>query len=402
MEEHLGERGAVVGQEHEVVRCAAHLDVEQRLVGESGAGERRDDGACSLALRCVHRRAVRMVEVAQLGVGARERERLAVLGAKMHPSRIDGEDLRRVAVHEVGRLGAGEARTRRFAVAGPADALAGADVDRLGVEHAEVARRIARGAEAAGRAVGVGELDFVVADSGDGADVVAPASVGVAVEHHRVAFGVAPGVGGIGAGQAPVDEARDGEGGAVQRPFQRKSLADGGVNLAAHRMGGGEQRGLGAGIVGEREPDAARGLAKRLAGGLLHPFAESAKRQVRMALARVGDRGGQGGIALAQHLVHHRRRHAGPLEHAEGLAGVHRAKLAGVSDEHHPRDVEGARDAKERLHLRRPHHRRLVHDEHRVGERVDAVGDALGVGQVAVAGEEPLERAGLDAGGAFE
>ena len=36
-------------------------------------------------------------------------------------------------------------------------------------------------------------------DAVHGADVVAPASIGVAVEHHGVAFGVASDVGGVGA-----------------------------------------------------------------------------------------------------------------------------------------------------------------------------------------------------------
>ena len=95
LDEHLGERLAVVGEQHEVLRRPAHLDVEQRLVGEPGARQRRDDRAHRRALRGVHRRAVRVVEVAKLGIGAPQREGLTVLGAKAHPARVDGEDLRR-------------------------------------------------------------------------------------------------------------------------------------------------------------------------------------------------------------------------------------------------------------------------------------------------------------------
>ena len=125
---------------------------------------------------------------------------------------------------------------------------------------------------------------------------------------------------------------------------------------------------------------------------------EGAQREVRMSVADMGDGGGEIRIALAQHLVHHRGRHPGPLEHAEGLARVHRAKLPRVADEHHARDVELPRDAKERLHLHGANHRRLVDGEHGACVRLPAPGEALGVGQAVKAGEEPLERAGLDTG----
>ena len=197
-------------------------------------------------------------------------------------------------------------------------------------------------------------------------------------------------------------EALDGERGSVQRAFEREPFAYRCVNLAAHRVGRGEHRGLGAGGVGQREPDAPCGLAECLARGLLHACPQGAQRKVRMAVADMGDGGGERRIALAQHLVHHRGRHPGALEHSEGLAGIDRAELPCVADEHHAGDVELPRDAKERLHLHGADHRRLVDGEHGACVRLAAPGEALGVGQVVEAGEEPLERAGLDAGAARE
>ena len=127
VDEHLGERLAVVGEQHARVGCAAHLDVEQRLVAQPRAVEHREHRARGLALRGMHGRAVGVVEVTQLRVGASKPDALAVLGHEVHPAVVDGEDARGVAVDEVGRRRPAESRARGLSVAGPADALARAD-----------------------------------------------------------------------------------------------------------------------------------------------------------------------------------------------------------------------------------------------------------------------------------
>ena len=222
------------------------------------------------------------------------------------------------------------------------------------------------------------------------------------MEDHGVALGVASEVGGLGPAEAPVDEALDEECASVERPFEGEPLANGGVNLAAHRVGRGEHRGPGAGIIRQREPDAPCGLAECCAVGLLHALAQSAQCQVRRSLAHMGDGGGECGVALAQHLVHHRRCHPRLLEHPERLAGVHRLELPCVAEEHDAGDLELLRNPKERLHLHRANHRRLVDGEHGACERLPAPGEALGVGEVVESGEKPLERARLDAGAPSE
>ena len=117
-----------------------------------------------------------------------------------------------------------------------------------------------------------------------------------------------------------------------------------------------------------------------------------------MAVPDKGNGGGKCGVTLAKHLVHHRGRHAGPLEYPEGLARVHRAELPRVAEEHHAGDLELLRNPKERLHLHGANHRRLVDGEHGAGKRLAAPGEAFGVGEVVESGEEPLKRPGLDAG----
>ena len=73
-----------------------------------------------------------------------------------------------------------------------------------------------------------------------------------------------------------------------------------------------------------------------------------------MAVADMGDGGGEIRIALAQHLVHHRGPHPGPLEHPEGLARVHRAELPRVLDAPAHRERLGQRRRVVGAHRVRP------------------------------------------------
>ena len=105
---------------------------------------------------------------------------------------------------------------RGLAVARPADHVALAQLDPLGVADAHIARRIARGPEAA-LALGVGQYDPAAVVAHDGADVVRAAAEDVAVEHHGVAGLVAADVGSQRTGEAPAYQAVDGEGAAPYR-----------------------------------------------------------------------------------------------------------------------------------------------------------------------------------------
>ena len=389
--ERVGERLAVVGQQHEVLRRPAHLHVEQRALVQVFAVEHRDDGARGAPLRGVHRRAPGVVEVAELGIGAGEAEARPVLGREAHPLRPDGEHAGGVAVHQRRRPGRGGA------VAGPADGVAGAELEGDGVEDPQIARDVARRAEAPRRPVGVGEHHRAVLEAGDFAVVARAAAVGVAVEGHRVAERVAAKLRGLRAGEAPVDQTLDVEHRPVEHALAREPLADGGVDGTAERMRGGEHQRLRAGLVREREPHRAGRLTQARALGLVHPVSKRAQRRPRVTVSHRRDRGGQRRVALAQHLVHHRGRHACALEHPEGLARIDRAELAGVAEQHRAGHTQALGDAKERGHLRGADHRGLVQHQHRAGVVLPRPGEALSLLQRLEAREEGLERAGLDA-----
>ena len=89
-----------------------------------------------------------------------------------------------------------------LAVARPADAVAGTQLDPLGVVEAQIARRMARGPEPA-LAVGWGQHDPAVVVVHDDANVVRAAAEDVAVEHDCVAGLVAPDVGSLHPGEPP-------------------------------------------------------------------------------------------------------------------------------------------------------------------------------------------------------
>ena len=92
----------------------------------------------------------------------------------------------------------------------------------------------------------------------------------------------------------------------------------------------------------------------------------------------------------------------GVLQQAEGLAGLHRAQLPTVADQRQPCHVGLRRDPRQRPHLHRADHRRLVQDQHGAAQgftgffRLLRRGDA--VAHVAVACEEPLQGAGRNVG----
>ena len=101
-------------------------------------------------------------------------------------------------------------------------------------------------------------------------------------------------------------------------------------------------------------------------------------------------------VALAQHLVHHRGLHAGLLQHPERLAGLDRAQLGLVAHQGDAGDARRFGDAGEAVHLRHADQRRLVHHEKGAlqGLPGPVQGPCIGaaVADIAVAGEEPLQR----------
>ena len=142
----LDQRVAVVGQQQELLRSPAELDMEQLAVGPGARVQHRDRRPRRPALRRMHGRTVSMIQMAQLRVGKREAELPAAL-AEEHPPVADLQDLRLAAIDQVRRPRMPAAAGRCLAVARPADQVAGAQLDPLGVVEAQIARRIARGLE---------------------------------------------------------------------------------------------------------------------------------------------------------------------------------------------------------------------------------------------------------------
>ena len=159
--------------------------------------------------------------MAQLRVGKRKAELPAAL-AEEHPPVADLHDLRLAAVDQVRPPGMPAAAGRGLAVARPADQVALAQLDPLGVADAQIARRIARGAEPA-LALRMGQNDLAAVVAHDGADVVRAAAEDVAVEHYSVSGLVAADIGSQRTGEPPVDQAVDGERAAPQRAFLRRA-----------------------------------------------------------------------------------------------------------------------------------------------------------------------------------
>ena len=143
--------------------------------------------AQSAPRRRVHRRAVRVVEVAKLRVVASEREPLPVLRSKPYPPLPDRDDIGGVAIDETGRAASSEPRSRGLAVPRPPGPVARADLDVRGVEDAEVARGVSLGPEPPGDADGVRAVNPSRVDARHLADIVGPAPVRVAVKHHGIA-----------------------------------------------------------------------------------------------------------------------------------------------------------------------------------------------------------------------
>ena len=96
----LDERVAVVGQQQELFRDPAELDMEQLAVGPDARVQHRDRRPRRPVLRRMHGRTVGMIRMTQLRVGERETELPAAL-AEAHPPVSDLHDLRLAAVDQV-------------------------------------------------------------------------------------------------------------------------------------------------------------------------------------------------------------------------------------------------------------------------------------------------------------
>ena len=106
-------------------------------------------------------------------------------------------------------------------------------------------------------------------------------------------------------------------------------------------------------------------------------------------------------VSLAHDPVHGRGLHAGLLQLRERLAGVHGIELLGVADQHDPGDANDARDPEQVAGLDGGGERSLVDHQDGLGERRAHFALAFlckaARRHPAVAGEEPLQRLGLDA-----
>ena len=216
------------------------------------------------------------------------------------------------------------------------------------------------------------------------------------MEDDGVARLVAPYVGSLRARQAAVHEAVDRERPPAQQPLRLQALAHGVADLPADRVGRRQDERVRTIFGRQGEPAPARLRPQFLAGMFMDPPAQGGDDGARLARPGLARRRLQLRVLLAQHLVHDRRRHAGLLQHPEGLARIDGAQLRRVAHQRHPGDAESARDAQQRLHAHRVDHRGLVHRQHRAGELRPRLPEPRRIGEVAMAGEEPLQGARRD------
>ena len=326
--------------------------------------------------------------MAELRVAAGERQGLAVAEIEPHPARADLPHDRLAAVHEAARL----------VIHRPSDAVARPDADarRLvepePVAHPVVARPDVQGAQGAPRRMlQEDELPLRAYHPADVAFLHAQRRH-ARVEQHDVARLVVAQVGPLRRRQVPVHIALDLEFPPVQHALARQPVPHRPVDLCPDEMRRRQDRRPRplAGI--ERKPDAGRLRAQLLLRRLVNMF-EPLQRLPGAAFLQMLDGGLQRRVALAQDLLHLRRRHARLLQRPERLAGGHGAKLAPVADQHQTRDPQPLRNPQQQLHLRRRDHRRLVQHQHRALVFLPVPRHARGVAEVAMAGEEPLQRA---------
>ena len=284
-------------------------------------------------------------------------------------------------------------RPRGGVVAGPAKALALADAKLGGLVEPEAVADVAARGEVAWPAVGVREPDAVLAHLGHRAGIARADAVvvEVAVEERNVPFAPVARIASLRPGEAEGHQGCELDCASIQRPIGFESFAHRVVDVRAQRPGGREQRGFGPRFAREAQPQRGRGLPERLGRHLVQIGAESVERIGRRALNHVEHRGLQVRVALAAHLVEHRRRHPCVLELSEGLARLHAPELAAVADEHQARDAQLVGDAQQRPRLRGAGERHLVDDEKGAGvlllQRIERLRIGHAVRHLAAAGE---------------
>ena len=137
----------IVDHQLEPVRGPAELHVEHLLVGPPAGLQDRDHPGAGQSLGGVHRDAVGMVDMTELGVVPGNRIGSSPVTPELYKTGSDLHDGCLVAVGDVRHRRPAEARRGRPAVAGPADPVPRPDLDLGGVVHAQVARGVARGPE---------------------------------------------------------------------------------------------------------------------------------------------------------------------------------------------------------------------------------------------------------------
>ena len=355
--EGLHETVAVIGHQHRVVAGPREFDIERRLAGDGALVriENRDHLIAGDPLCRMDRRGPGMVDEVKLGIVMAKGQRAAVGCLKPQSLRADPEDLRLLAIEEGAFL----------VVAGPADPLPGMEFDSLRLEEIDPVAQVLRRIGPAGLAVGVLEKNLLSFRPDDVEDVARLRlnAVDIGVEHRDVVFVPVGKVPFLGPGEVEIDVALDLEGSAVQAPLGLEALADGARDLPPANMGGGQHlRGL-AGFHVEVEPQGRGPWSEFVRIHLQDTGAEFLNGEIGFLVDHVKHRGLEALVALAHHLVHHRRLHAGLLQHPERLPGLDRAQLRLVAHQGDAGDARRFGDAGEAVHLRHADQRRLVHHE---------------------------------------
>ena len=297
----------------------------------------------------------------ELRVVLPERGQRTVLQTEANAVPADGFDRRGLAVGEPGgRIVAREAHP-----------VAPAKLHRLASVDLDSALRGGDALRPPRRQVALGVLQAQHApapvDAGDPALVALldPERLVGAGEDHRVADGVAGRAGHLRAGEIARHQLLALAGGAGDRAFGDQPVPDRGVDGVAQRPRRGDHPGRRALLVRQVEP-APRGLGSEIA--ILHlpdVVAELRERALHVAGQARPDRRLELGVALANDVVHHRRGHPGGLQLLERLAGLDRAELFLVADQHHARQAERGRDPEQIAHLLAGGERGFVHHQHR-------------------------------------
>ena len=346
-----------------------------------------DDALSRLPLRPVHRRRVRVGEVAKLRVVMGEHDVPAPGNAEREGCLSDAAHLRLLAVDEAA------ARV----ISCPAKALALADLESPRLVELEPVADVALWNQVARPAIGMDEQDALLGNFGHGARVprADPVPEEVTVKERNVALAPVPRIALLRPGEAEGDQCLDLERASAKNALGFKTLAHRVVDFGSESPGGCKERGLLPRFGGEPEPEPGRRLAERLGGHLVKIPSKPFDRLSGRPLDHVEHRGPEVGVALPPDLVHERGRHPRELKLPERLARLDAPKLAGVANEDEPRGAQSVGYPQKRPRLRGARERHLVNDEDGaavlLSQRLERFRTRDAVRDFAALGEEPLQ-----------